>query len=384
MPYIITSFACFLDPIVFYFVSKYTRMKKNIISLCASLHLSFVFSQVGINTTTPKTTFDVNAKRDPSGAIVDNNQLVGFQAPRMSRLELTNNTASYDLEQKGALIFITDISGGTAIGQRINITLANNYYYFDGTVWQRIADSNLYKDNGTLISNRTVAQADKTLAFTNTATTGTSHFTVDGTTLNVDAVNDRVGINNAVPTAKLDVIGNATTAPIRARNMEKSENTTLANKPKLSPVMIDDNGVMVRQFSIADQGNSYYFDGANLALQNGGTATVVTNITAGSVVKFSFMTNFSFGNSRSGIIYAQVSFTIYSGFKVSDDWTHSGNSTPSNTVTLSGVGTQTLRFSDASPRSMELKYDPATQSITVTKIGDGDLNLQILEGVKYR
>ena len=43
------------------------------------------------------------------------------------------------------------------------------------------------------------------MAFTSSATSGTSHFTVDNSTFNVDAVNDRVGIGTNSPATKLDV-----------------------------------------------------------------------------------------------------------------------------------------------------------------------------------
>ena len=359
-------------------------MKKNIISICALLNLSFAYSQVGVNTATPQTTFDVNAKRDISGTIVDYNQLIGFQAPRMTRLELTNNTATYGLQQKGALIFITDISGGTATGQRINITAANNYYYFDGAVWQIITDINLYKDNGTLLSDRTVTQAEKTLAFTSTATTGTSHFTVDGATLNVDAVNNRVGINNAIPAAKLDIIDDSGAAPIRARNMESSESTVLAAKKELSPVMIDKSGVMVRQFTGIDNTGSYYFDGAYLLAVNGAPVDVVTGIGFGTIVKFNFLTNFSFGNSNSAVIYAEVTFSERRGFKVNPNWTHSGNTLVANSITVTGEGTNTLVFGDTFG-TMTITY--SSGKITAQKAGPTgavNTNLQILEGYKFR
>lgn len=77
---------------------------------------------------------DVSAKRDNSGNILDNSQTLGLQAPRVTRAELTANTATYNDNQKGALIYITDITGGDNTGQRINI-IAIGYYYFDGTVW---------------------------------------------------------------------------------------------------------------------------------------------------------------------------------------------------------------------------------------------------------
>lgn len=74
--------------------------------------------------------------------------------------------------------------------------------------WTTPVSSNIYTADGTLAGNRIVTQGTNTLAFNSTATTGTSHFTVDGTTLNIDAVNNRMGILNAAPTEALDVTGN--------------------------------------------------------------------------------------------------------------------------------------------------------------------------------
>ncbi|GAB3741199.1 hypothetical protein [Spirosoma lituiforme] len=94
-------------------------------------------------------------------------------------------------------------------------------YYWDGTGWvskksgaQSGADNGLtvgYNSagnvglGGTLSKNTTVAQGANTLAFTSTATSGTSHFTVDGSTFNVNAVNNNVGIGTASPMGRLNV-----------------------------------------------------------------------------------------------------------------------------------------------------------------------------------
>lgn len=68
--------------------------------------------------------------------------------------------------------------------------------------------TNLYTSNGSLTGDRIVTQGTNTIAFTSSATTGTSHFSVDGTTLNVDAVNNRVGIGTASAVSRLTVSGN--------------------------------------------------------------------------------------------------------------------------------------------------------------------------------
>lgn len=115
-------------------------MKTKFTQLSAILISGFSFAQVGFNTASPKTTVDVSAKRDTSGLITDNTQTFGLQAPRLTRAELTANTATYSSDQSGALIYITDVTGGDATGQRVNVT-AMGYYYFDGSVWQRLTQA---------------------------------------------------------------------------------------------------------------------------------------------------------------------------------------------------------------------------------------------------
>lgn len=115
-------------------------MKTKFTHLTAILISGASFAQVGINTASPKTTLDVSATRDASGLITNNTQTFGLQAPRLTRAELTANTATYGTNQTGALIYITDVTGGDATGQRINVT-AMGYYYFDGTVWQRLTQA---------------------------------------------------------------------------------------------------------------------------------------------------------------------------------------------------------------------------------------------------
>lgn len=144
-------------------------MKKNVTTLLTAVLLaasSGIFAQtagVGINTTTPNSTLDVNGKlgtADPDG----------FQAPRLTRTQLSSKgDALYGADQKGALIYITDISSGNNTGPRVNID-AIGYYYFDGALWQKVI-SNIYNADGTLTNTRTVTQNGMDLKFVNQQTT---------------------------------------------------------------------------------------------------------------------------------------------------------------------------------------------------------------------
>lgn len=153
-------------------------MMKTTIIGALLLTRAFTFAQigrVGINTETPKTTLDVVGKVGTDGKSLPSD-MTGLQAPRLTREELTSKALIYGQEQKGALIYITDISGGDAgaTTPRKNITSVG-YYYFDGTDWIKIvtgnvstSDIHIYKEDGTLTSDRTVTMDGKSLTFEST------------------------------------------------------------------------------------------------------------------------------------------------------------------------------------------------------------------------
>lgn len=87
-----------------------------------------VHGQAGINTSTPHSTLDVTAIKNTS-------HIAGVIAPRLTLAQLTaKGNTLYKADQKGSIIYITDISGNGNTGQRANIKSVG-YYYFDGTEW---------------------------------------------------------------------------------------------------------------------------------------------------------------------------------------------------------------------------------------------------------
>lgn len=174
------------------------------------------YTQVGINTAVPMSTLDVSVKRNGAG-VADNTQTYGLLPPRLTRAELTNNTATYNTDQEGAIVYITDVSGGNTNAPRTNINSVG-HYYFDGALWQKIiipytasngltmANDNV-KLGGNLTEATNISGVSNTNKFSITGT-GVDAINLDNNTLSIDAANDRIGVGKNNPSDKLDVAGN--------------------------------------------------------------------------------------------------------------------------------------------------------------------------------
>ena len=88
--------------------------------------------KVGIGNTDPKATFDVTGNATTTTAAD------GIIAPRLTGNQLAAKDAVYLADQTGAQVYITAAATAPA-GKTINVN-APGYYYFDGTVWQKVAN----------------------------------------------------------------------------------------------------------------------------------------------------------------------------------------------------------------------------------------------------
>jgi len=84
-------------------------------------------AQVGIGTTSPGATLDVTAT-NLMGTTVD-----GLLVPRVSRLRAQTMTGT----PTSTVLYVNDVTVGTATGTTVNVT-AVGFYFFDGTVWQKL------------------------------------------------------------------------------------------------------------------------------------------------------------------------------------------------------------------------------------------------------
>lgn len=105
-------------------------MKKNLILSVFISVSSLISSQVGINTLSPETTFEVAGKPD------DPNHYDGILPPRITGDQLSKKT--YSASKKGTLLFITEPPTNLS-GQLAKIS-EPGLYCFNGSLWQLVEE----------------------------------------------------------------------------------------------------------------------------------------------------------------------------------------------------------------------------------------------------
>lgn len=267
-------------------------MRKQILLLALFAVSTAAYAQqgrVGINTSTPKTTMDINGKADVSGISLATD-VTGLQAPRLTRLELTNKgNTLYGTDQKGALVYITDVSAGDNLSQRINIT-ATGYYYFDGSLWQKVGSGSIAGDKTDDEWINDPANAMVKLGKKSDGTTAR-----DTNTDFVALDNGNVGIGTAAPTQKLEIKTTGTAAaPVTGFKLgdgNQSAGYVLTSDANgigtWRPIAIERiNGVLGAGVNIPFTNNNFLRTGSYIDLPQGKwevSVTMLMPVTAGTM-----------------------------------------------------------------------------------------------------
>ncbi|WP_346984382.1 phage tail protein [Chryseobacterium sp. POE27] len=167
---------------------------KQLITTAVLLFSMTAFAQVGINNTSPKATLDITAKTNgtkPEGLIIP--QLTGDQ---IRAATTATPTPVYGSNQKGLIIYAT-VADSAPAGATANIT-APGYYYFDGSIWQKILGSS----SGDTTNDAWTNDTANTLVKIGTKADGTAR--AAGTDF-VATDAGFIGIGTAIPVSKLNI-----------------------------------------------------------------------------------------------------------------------------------------------------------------------------------
>jgi len=102
---------------------------KSLLSIILLIIFNIAYSQIGINTTTPQSTLDINAK-NPTGTATNTD---GMLIPRIDRQRAQN----MGIVEISTIIYISDYTTGSQTVKAQNID-ANGFYYYNGSVWEKI------------------------------------------------------------------------------------------------------------------------------------------------------------------------------------------------------------------------------------------------------
>ncbi|WP_339700770.1 hypothetical protein [uncultured Marixanthomonas sp.] len=219
-------------------------MKRNLLSLLSLLIVVTVYSQVGINTVSPKATLDING--NPSVV----SEMDGIIPPRLTGNELNNKT--YTTDQVGALVYITAPRTDPDNSQTGLVT-DTGYYFFNGTNWETVGEvaNGVYGDvkqgfqgvdhngwvklDGRNISSLTATQQAQAtaLGFTGTLPNATnSYLSQNGTALgSISSSNQKTIAQEQLPDITPTVSVNAASAgtPTGSVNVNSTRSTMSSN-----------------------------------------------------------------------------------------------------------------------------------------------------------
>lgn len=171
---------------------------KVLLSIFILSSFGLTMAQIGLNTESPKASFQVSATTATDGTVTE-----GIIAPILTRTQLIAKDALYGTEQTGAIIYISDISGTPS--QKTSLIDWKGYYFFDGTIWNWLGPEPWNKKSGgpAITNNDSIYLRGKVVI------NGTDIATVHGDNAALSVYGSDASINGlTVGKGSGDIIGN--------------------------------------------------------------------------------------------------------------------------------------------------------------------------------
>ncbi|GGF08905.1 hypothetical protein SAMN05443634_101173 [Chishuiella changwenlii] len=163
----------------------------------------------------------------------------------------------------------------------------------------------------------------------------------------------QVGVNTSTPEATLDVVTkNITDKVLKLSTVSNNATNRIAdiNYEKGSPLYIDDNGYVYKAYSPSNlNGVSGVADG-NYVLTTA-WKTIYTLPHNGSILDFSFFTNFSFGSGGSSLISGKVSVGNGTGINI---YTYSSSVLPIKEISNNLTKLTSINFNSGAGLQFQL------------------------------
>lgn len=330
-----------MQHILFTFFQKTTNitiMKSKLFGLSVLTFLGcMVNAQVGINTNQAQATLDV------TGFPANSGKLDGIIAPRLTGDQL--RAKNYTSAQTGATVYVTAADTAPA-GQTLNVTSAG-YYYFDGSSWIRVnqTQSSDWKIDGNSGTSATSSAVGTAISSGNFLGTTDSQNLVLATNNTVKAVIDVNGnlkggnSNNLAPFASVAWGSNNTISNNSSSNIALGrENIVAAQAANFPGIAIGSTNTALSGAKV--MGNNNYATGVNtvvLGNNNGLTGTYVSGINIGNSNLNSGGFAYGTGNNVTANNYAFGNANVASGAAGAIAFGNNASATVANQTVFANV-----------------------------------------------
>ena len=274
------------------------------------------YSQIGINTNSPKASLDVVAAADR------NSVLDGILIPQVSGDVLIIKWRTYTMAQKGIVVYVTappSIEFSTT--EKIN---KKGFYFYDGTKWIGFGDNivpnpnpqagkNIYTDNGELVEDRSVSMDKYGLLYEFDPSSSKASFMVDESTFAVDVKENMVGLGTLTPSARLHIKKDAAISPILKIDELASTNDieSFVQKNNTYNLLVDEEyNVLKTSTLVSGLGISRHPYTINEEMKITTNPTLLPDFRVGTILSLNFVVSFDDPDRSRGLFHAQLDFSM--------------------------------------------------------------------------